>query len=192
MSSSFGFPERARHLVCIDLVRPSGRGEPRPLEEEEAQRVRRCGLLINHARATGWMVSHVLDHSARSRRMRAIDGLEPLQVEPVFYRTGVSAFSNRMFRQGVEDRCESDLILLGLSLSRCCLATALSARDQGLTVTLVEDVMAGSADTAAGIDAIHTLAHSLAAPFLGVARTSDLIDKRRGLRVVALEGARIG
>jgi nicotinamidase-related amidase len=189
---SFVGSGRSRHLVCLDLVRPAARAADRPVIEDEARRIHSGRLLIDHARTMGWGVSHVLDHTARTRRLKAIDGLEPLQVEPVFYRTGVSAFSNRMFRQGVQDRPEAELIILALSLSRTCLATALSARDQGVAVTLVEDVMAGSVDTTAGFHAIHTLSRSMAAPFLGIARTSDLIDRRRGLRVVTVEGARVG
>lgn len=132
-----------------------------------------------------WTVTHVFDHSARSRRARAIGGLEPLQIEPVLYRTGVSAFSNRIFRESVEESLEAELIILSLSLSPTCLATALAARDRGVAVALVEDALSGSAGAAAGIDAIQTLSHSIAAPFVKILHTDDLVDIRRGLRVVS-------
>ena len=77
------------------------------------------------------------------------------------------------------------MILLGLSLSPTCLTTALAARDRGVVVALVEDALSGSASGAAGIDAIQTLSHSISAPFLKIARTDELIDVRRGLRLVS-------
>jgi nicotinamidase-related amidase len=135
--------------------------------------IHNCRRILTYARGMGWAVTHV------------IEGLEPLQIEPVLYRTGVSAFSNRIFRESVEDTLEAELILLSLSLSPTCLATALAARDRGVAVALVEDALSGSAGAAAGIDAIQTLSHSIAAPFVKILHTDDLIDIRRGLRVVS-------
>ena len=50
---------------------------------------------------------------------------------------------------------------------------------------LVEDVIDASPDATAGIDAIQTLSHTLAAPFVNILQTDDLVDVRRGLRVVS-------
>jgi len=174
----------ARHLVCLDLLRSEAFCDPAGDEASLARRIQNCRRLLAYGRTVGWAITHVFDHSARSRRARAIEGLEPLQIEPVLYRTGVSAFSNRTFRETVEEALGAEMIILGLSLSPSCLATALAARDRGVAVALVEDVVSGSVGAAAGIDAIHTLSHSIAAPFLKIARTDDLIDVRRGLRVV--------
>lgn len=175
----------ARHLVCLDLLRsaPASGGDAGDPHVE--RRIQNCRRLLAYGRTVGWTITHVFDHTARGSRARAIAGLEPLQIEPVFYRTGVSAFSNRIFRECVEESPDAELVIVGLSLSPTCLATALAARDRGLAVALVEDVLSGSADAAAGIDAIQTLSHSIAAPFLKIARTDELIDVRRGLRVVS-------
>jgi hypothetical protein len=182
--STFGAEASTRHLLCVDLVEPpdlGGSGRP----EGVNRRIHNCRRILNYGRAMGWSISHVLDHAVRARRVRAIEGLEPLQIEPVHYRTGVSAFSNRRFRESIEEQGETELIILSLSLSRACLATALAARDRGLAVALVEDVVSGSAHAAAGIDAIQTLSQSLAAPFVAILQTNDLVDVRRGLRVVS-------
>lgn len=185
MSPSPGTSTSPRHLVCLDLLRTDAQSFPPGAEPGAAQRIRNCRRLLTYGRMVGWTITHVFDHTARSRRARAIEGLEPLQIEPVLYRTGVSAFSNRMFRESIEQSLEVELIILGLSLSSTCLATALAARDRGVAVALVEDIVSGSAGAAAGIDAIQTLSHSIAAPFLKIARTDELIDVRRGLRVVS-------
>jgi hypothetical protein len=174
----------SRHLACIDLVETLCCDAEPNRSDDTHRRIHNCRRLLNYGRAVGWKISHILDHSVRGRRMRAIEGLEPLQIEPVHYRTGVSAFSNRRFRESVEDQLESELVILSLSLSRSCLATALAARDRGVAVALVEDIVCESADAAAGIDAIQTLSQSLAAPFVKILRTDDLVDVRRGLRVV--------
>ena len=175
---------KARHLVCLDLHRSDAMGDGGGLDSGSARRVHNCRRLMTYGRTVGWKITHVFDHTVRARRAWAIEGLEPLQIEPVLYRTGVSAFSNRMFRERVEAASEAELILVSLSLSPACLATALAARDRGVAVALVEDSLEGSPGAAAGLDAIRTLASSIAAPFIRVTRTDALIDVRRGLRVV--------
>jgi nicotinamidase-related amidase len=183
--SAFAAAGRPRHIACLDLVEPLDRGVAGARTADESRRVNNCRRILNFGRTMGWPISHVLDHTVRRRRLRAIDGLEPLQIEPVHYRTGVSALSNRQFRESVEDQVKVELVILSLSLSRSCLATALAARDRGVAVALVEDVVCGSSDAAAGIDAIQTLSHSLAAPLVTILQTNDLVDVRRGLRVVS-------
>lgn len=174
-----------RHLVCLDLLTWSHANAAEAAQPTLPERVHNCRRILAYGRSMGWTITHVFDHNARARRARAIAGLEPLQIEPVLYRTGVSAFSNRIFRESVEESLESELVIISLSLSPTCLATALAARDRGVAVALVEDVLLGSAGAAAGIDAIQTLSHSIAAPFVKILRTEDLIDVRRGLRVVS-------
>ena len=184
-SSSVRSVQPARHLVCLDLLRPKLGAVDDSLAENAARRIQNCRRLLAYARTMGWAITHVYDHTARTRHARAIQGLEPLQIEPVIYRTGVSAFSNRMFRETVEETPDVELIIVGLSLSPACLATALAARDRGVAVALVEDVVAASPGAAAGFGAIQTLSSSIAAPFVKITRTDELIDVRRGLRVVS-------
>jgi nicotinamidase-related amidase len=175
-------PERI--LVCLDTVQALDARDPGPAPDA-ARRANNGRRILQFARDKSWGVAHVMHHSVRTRRSRAIEGLEPLQSEPVHYRTGVSAFSNRRFRESLEEAQGAELVILSLFLSRACLATALAARDRGLTVTLVGDVIDGSADAAAGLDAIQTLSQSLAAPFVNVLRTDELIDMRELLHLVS-------
>ena len=177
-------PRRNRHLVCLDLLRPS---QP-PVGERHAALARRridnCRRMLNYGRLAGWNIIHVLSRTALSQPARSLEGLEPSPSEQVLYRTGVSAFSNRAFRQTVGVSPDTELILIGLSLSPSCLATALAAHDHRLGVTLVEDTVCAGPEDTLGLEAIDTVSRSIVAPFVRIARTDDLIDMRRSLRVV--------
>src|SRR5690606_17134955 len=84
--------------VCLDLQQASlahGRG----LMGDDC--VINCGRVLRHARVCGWQVVHVHARQADSEATRPIAGLEPLTTEPLVYRSGVSAFSSRVFRQMV-------------------------------------------------------------------------------------------
>lgn len=105
-----------------------------------------------------------------------MDGLEPLPSERLVYRTGVSAFSNRAFRQAVKAQPEAELVIAGFSLSSSCLATALTAHDWGLTVVLTSDAVLGEGEQPL---------RSVVAPFVRIAAADELIDVRRGLRLIA-------
>src|SRR5580698_6421587 len=93
---------KARHLVCLDFQRPEAVGDGGWPDNGFARRVNSCRRLMTYGRSVGWKITHVFEHTVRARRAWAIEGLEPLQVEPVLYRTGISAFSNRMFRERVD------------------------------------------------------------------------------------------
>ena len=178
-------PGQRRILVCLDLVRQIDLPAEADPRSGEALRINNCRRILNYGRDLQWGVTHVLDHTVRGgRRARAIPGLEPLQIEPVHYRTGVSAFSNRRFRESLDEAPGVELVLLSLFLSPACLATALAARDRGFAVSLVEDVVDDTPDAAMGIGAIETLSHSLAAPFVKVLQTDDLVVMRERLHLV--------
>jgi nicotinamidase-related amidase len=163
-----------RHLVCLDLVRSETRldGCDHP---GLARRITVCRRLLQHARWRDWEITHVHPRSA-SRASRPVDGLEPLPSERLVYRTGVSAFSNRAFRQAVKAQPEAELVIAGFSLSSSCLATALTAHDWGLTVVLISDAVLGEGEQPL---------RSVVAPFVRIAAADDLIEVRRGLRLIA-------
>ncbi len=167
-----------RHLVCLDLVR----GAVPPAPDEEA-RIGRCRRLLAFARASGWVVSHVYPRTT-SRSARPLEGLAPLPSEPVYYRAGVSAFSNRVFCRAIKEHYQSELVIMTLTLSPTALGTALSAHDRELPVTLIGDTLKGDEADASGLEAIQTVAHALVAPFVKVRAVGELIDQRRGLRLV--------
>jgi hypothetical protein len=168
----------ARHLLCLDLVRAVA-----PPSAEAALRIGRCRRLLAYARSTSWSVSHVYPRSA-GRSPRPIAGLEPLPSEPVYYRTGASAFSNRAFARVMRDQYDMELVIAALSLSPTAVGTALAAHDLDIAVALVGDTLSQDAIDASGVEAIETIARALVAPFVQVRATEDYIDARRGLRLV--------
>ena len=114
---------------------------------------------------------------------RPIDGLEPLASEPLVYRTGVSAFSSRAFRQLVAGlACE--LVIIGYSMSSSCLATAMVAYDNDLAVTLVEDAVSATPVDAVTREALELVSRQIAKPFVGLTSTGDLLGETRLLRAV--------
>jgi Isochorismatase family len=173
-----GHAQTARHLVCLDLVRFS-----EPVTAEGQARIDKCRRLLTFARTSDWTISHVYPHTA-GRSTRPLAGLEPLPSEPVYYRTGASAFSNRVFRRAIKEGPELELVILGLSLSSTSMGTALSAYDHDIAVTLIEDTILQDAANASGLEAIETVTRALVAPFVQIRRVDELIDHRRGLRLV--------
>jgi Isochorismatase family len=173
-----GQAQTARHLVCLDLVQ-----SPEPPTPETQLRIDRCRRLLTYARNAEWAMSHVYPHTA-GRSTRPLPGLEPLPSEPVYYRTGASAFSNKVFRRTLKEEPDLELVILSLSLSSTSLGTALSAYDHDIAVTLIEDTLRPDAANASGLEAIETVTRALVAPFVQIRRVDDLIDQRRGLRLV--------
>jgi hypothetical protein len=173
-----GTGSRERHLVCLDLVRGGA-----ATSAEEQTRIDKCRRLLAFARAARWTISHVYPRVS-GRSTRPLVGLEPLPREPLYYRTGASAFSNRVFSRALKDQADVDLVILALALSSTSLGTALSAYDQDIAVTLVGDTLRPDAANASGIEAIETVARALVAPFVQIRAIEDLIEPRRGLRLV--------
>ena len=168
----------SRHLLCLDLVRAGA-----VLTREETPRIGKCRRLLAYARSAGWSVSHVYPRTA-GRSPPPIAGLEPLPSEPVYYRTGASAFSNRVFSRAMRDQYDVELVIAALSLTPTVVGTALAAHDLDVAVALVGDTLSQDAVDTAGIEAIETIARALVAPFVQVRATEDFIDARRGLRLV--------
>ncbi len=119
-----------------------------------------------------------------SRASRPVDGLEPLPTERLVYRTGVSAFSNRTFRQAIKASPTAELIVVGFSLSSACLATALTAHDWGLSVILAADAVLGGPSENPDLRETERSLRSIVAPFVRIAAADELIEVRRGLRLV--------
>jgi hypothetical protein len=118
-------------------------------------------------------MSHVYPHTA-GRSTKPLSGLEPLPSEPVYYRTGASAFSNQVFRRAIKEGLGLELVILSLSLSSTALGTALSAYDHDIPVTLIEDTLSPDAANASGLEAIETVARALVTPFVQVRRVQDM------------------
>ena len=89
-----------------------------------------------------------------------------------------------MFRRTIREGLDLELVILSLSLSSTSLGTALSAYDDDIAVTLIEDTLRPDAANASGLEAIETVTRALVAPFVQIRSVDDLIDQRRGLRLV--------
>ena len=169
---------RQRMLVCLDLQRgsiPHGRAPDR--------RQVNCRRMLAYARDAGWRVAHVHNRKADPNAARPIPGLEPLLTEPVLYRSGLSAFSNRTFAELVAS-CPAELVVIGYPATSSFLATALIAYEQEVSVVLVEDAVCPAVLDPETRDAVELLGRKVASPFVTLICTDDLIGAPRLRRVV--------
>lgn len=169
-------PERL--LVCLDLQR--GRQEDGRAPDGCLVNCRR---MLAHARYEGWRVVHVHSKSPDPDHARPIDGLEPLLSEPVLYRSGLSAFSNRTFREMLEGRGGVELVIIGYSMTSALVGTALIAYEEALSVVMVEDAICSAVLDRETRDAIELLGR-VATRFAMLACTDDVIGAPRLRRVV--------
>jgi nicotinamidase-related amidase len=168
---------RDRLLVCLDLQRgslPDGRAPDGCVVN--------CRRMLDHARREGWRVVHVHSKNADPAEARPIDGLEPLLSEPVLYRTGLSPFSNRAFREMIEGRRSVELVIIGYSMTSSLVGTALIAYEEALSVTLVEDAISSAVLDRETRDAIELLGRAATA-FATLAGVDEVIGAPR-LRMV--------
>jgi len=174
-----GPPRRERLLACLDLQRGSiadGRAPDGCLVN--------CRRMLDHARDGGWRVVHVHSRNPDPAHARPINGLEPLATEPVLYRSGLSAFSNRAFREMVEGGRAVELVLIGYSMTSALVGTALIAYEEALSVVMVEDAICSAVLDPATRNAIELLGRKVARPFATFASTDDMIGAPRLRRVV--------
>ena len=177
LDDGFALP---RLLVCIDLLEPAA-------ATEEPRALQRCitnsRRLLTYAREAGWEVVHCL---GRDLPARAIPGLEPLASEAVYQRDGVSAFSSRGLRRRLRGWSSPELVIIGCSLATTCLATALAAFDRATPACLVLDAISVRRDEFIGSEAFAGAATRIAAPFVRLARTDDIVGRRRAFQLVAV------
>lgn len=168
---------RERLLVCLDLQR----GSIRPGRGPDGCLVN-CRRMLAHARHEGWRVAHVHTRKPDLGDARPIHGLEPSLSEAVFYRSGLSAFSNRGFREMAAG--SDELVMVGYSMTSALVGTALIAYDEQICATLVEDAICSAVLDPETRDAIELLGRKTARPFVTLACTDDLIGLPRLRRVV--------
>jgi len=169
---------RERLLVCLDLQRgsqPDGRAPDGCLVN--------CRRVLAHARREGWRVVHIHSKNPDAGAARPIDGLEPLLNEPVLYRSGLSAFSNRAFQEMIEGRRSVELVIIGYSMTASLVGTALIAYEEALSVTMVEDAICSAVLDQETRDAIELLGKA-ATSFATLSCTDEVIGAPRLRRVV--------
>lgn len=179
-SSAWPGPNRP-WLVCLDLQRDHVvPGRPR-YAAENSEIAATCARVLSFGRDEGWRIVHSQlrekDTAAWPRGLfhAPIEGLRPLISEPVFFRQGLSAFTNPAFAAELRLARDADVFLIGFSLADTCLATALAGVDAGVSLVLVEDAI-GPGSTPEADAAARTVLR----PFVRLAPS-------RGLMVRSLE-----
>ncbi|MBS0410675.1 MAG: isochorismatase family protein [Proteobacteria bacterium] len=169
-------------LVCLDLQReyvvPG-----RPLYADGAGRVAEtCATVLQHARLAGWRVVHVQRRHADGLFERSgyfgapIEGLRPLITEPVFARSGLSAFCNPDFAVEMREAWGEDVYLMGFSLDRTCIATVFAAADAGLSVSVLCDATGVAGDLDADTAQSRRAAELLLAPVARLTSSEEVLE----------------
>jgi nicotinamidase-related amidase len=178
-----GLAGRAQpRLVCLDLQReyvvPG-----RPLYADGAAGVAEtCASVLRHARARRWRVLHVQRRQADGLFERTgyfgapIEGLRPLISEPVFARSGFSAFCNPDFAAEMRDALGEEVFMIGFSLDCTCLATVFAAADAGLSVTVLTDATGPVGANDGEAMARREAAERLLAPVARLATSQEVLD----------------
>ena len=136
-------------LVVIDVQesfrrRPTWQVVSNPDIAADVQR------LVDAARAAGDLVVWVL-HSEPGTggvfdpaqgQVRLMDGLVPLDGEPILTKTSRNAFTTTNLAQLLTERGIRHLIVCGIQTEQCCETTARVANDLGYEVTFVTDATA--------------------------------------------------
>ena len=177
LSRSHAWPAPKRPwLVCLDLQRDYVvPGRPR-YAAENADVAAICARVLGSARDEGWRIVHSQlreDDTApwpRDLFHAPIEGLRPLISEPVFFRQGLSAFTNPAFAAELGLARGKEVFLIGFSLADTCLATALAGVDAGLSLVLVEDAI-GAGSTREAAEAARTVLR----PFVRLAPSRRLL-----------------
>jgi nicotinamidase-related amidase len=166
-------------LICLDLQRDyvvPGRPRYAAANTEVAAT---CAQVLSLAREEGWRIVHsqVRAHAPtpwpRELFGAPIEGLRPLISEPVYFRRGLSAFTDPGFAAELRAARGAEVYLMGFSLADTCLATVLAGVDEGLSLTLVEDAVGASEELAAA-----DVARAVLKPFVRFASSRQLMARR--------------
>lgn len=183
-----GFVGRPQpRLVCLDLQReyvvPG-----RPLYADGADRVAdACATVLQHARAHRWRIIHARRRQAEGLFDRAdyfsapIEGLRPLISEPVFARSGLSAFCNPDFAAEMCEAQGEEVFIMGFSLNKTCLATVFAAADMGLNVTILTDATGTAGACAAEARQLREAAERMLSPLARLATSDEVMEGHRAL-----------
>ncbi len=185
---TFGFAARPQpRLVCLDLQReyvvPG-----RPLYSDGAGRVAEtCAAVLEHARAHRWRVIHVQRRQSDGLFERAgyfsapIEGLRPLISEPVFARSGLSAFCNADFAAEMRDALVEDVFVMGFSLNKAGLATVFAAADMGLSITVLTDATSAGGANELEARQLRDAAERVLSPVARLATSGEVMDGGQAL-----------
>jgi nicotinamidase-related amidase len=140
-----------RALIVID-VQESFRQQPLWAAISDPGIAGQAGRLVRAARARGDLVVWVLHAEPGTGTVfdpgrgyvRLMDGLVPLDGEPVITKTSHNAFTTTNLQQLLTERAITELTVCGIRTEQCCETTARVAADLGFRVTFVTDATATS------------------------------------------------
>lgn len=133
-------------LLVID-VQESFRQQPAWSLTSNPDIVDDVNTLVDHARAGGEVVIWVLHTEPGTDGLfdpargyvRLMDGLAPIEGEPVIRKTSHNAFTTTNLQQLLTERGVSELTVCGIRTEQCCETTARVGSDLGYGVTFVID-----------------------------------------------------
>ncbi|MGW2186366.1 cysteine hydrolase family protein [Streptomyces sp. NPDC001719] len=136
-------------LLVID-VQESFRQRPNWAAVSNPGIVGQVDRLVAAARSKGDLVVWVLHHEPGTGNVFdpalgftcPIDGLEPLEGEPVLTKTSHNAFTTTNLQQLLTERGIREVLVSGIRTEQCCETTARVASDLGYGVTFVTDATA--------------------------------------------------
>jgi nicotinamidase-related amidase len=138
-------------LIVID-VQESFRQQPAWPAISQPGIAAQAGRLVTAARAGGDLVVWVLHSEPGTGTVfdpargfvRLMDGLVPLDGEPVIIKTSHNAFTTTNLQQLLTERAITGLTICGIRTEQCCETTARVACDLGYRVTFAIDATATS------------------------------------------------
>lgn len=133
-------------LIVID-VQESFRQQPVWSLTANPDIVEKVNRLVDHARASGDRVIWVLHAEPGSGGVfdpangyvRMIDGLSPVEGEPVITKRSHNAFTTTNLQQVLTMQGIREMIICGIRTEQCCETTARVASDLGYGVTFVTE-----------------------------------------------------
>lgn len=170
-------------LVLLDCQRESllpGEGADDGSNAAVAERIRR--LLIS-ARLSGWPVLHCQFASARpaihcgvSIASAPIDGLSPLAREPVFVRSGMSAYSDPDFGRMVQHYAGPPCFLVGFSAPFSLMATMFDAVARSQVLTVIPEAVGGRAVGPRSASSVRDISFDLVDRLTSTMPLNDVLD----------------
>lgn len=136
-------------LIVID-VQESFRQRPNWVSTNRPDIADRVGRLVDASRDRGDEVIWILHNEPgtgsvfdpASGFVRLMDGLKPLEGEPVLNKTAHNAFTTTNLQQYLTQRGIHEVVICGIRTEQCCETTARVASDLGYEVVFVTEATA--------------------------------------------------
>ncbi|HEX6326072.1 MAG TPA: isochorismatase family protein [Jiangellaceae bacterium] len=139
----------SRALVVID-VQKSFQQRPNWAAVSDPAIVKQVDRLVSAARQAGDLVIWILHSEPETGNVfdpalghvQLMDGLVPLDGEPIITKTSINAFTTTNLQQTLTSRGIRELVICGIQTEQCCETTTRLASDLGYDVTFVTDATA--------------------------------------------------